>query len=126
LTTTNLILIGVAVVAIFGAMGAFAIAFRRTSRDTRPDWESQVEPDARRADQSLRGVRVEPPVVAEQLALPHQRRQRDAGLLDVELELGDRPVRAHPLQQRVERRRGLGGVAEVLRALDDEVAVHHP
>ncbi|MFO7291958.1 MAG: Rieske 2Fe-2S domain-containing protein [Actinomycetes bacterium] len=65
MTTTNLILIGVAVVAIFGAMGAFAIAFRRTSRDTRPDWESQVEPDARRADQSLRGVRVEPPVVAE-------------------------------------------------------------
>ncbi|HEX7099576.1 MAG TPA: Rieske 2Fe-2S domain-containing protein [Acidimicrobiia bacterium] len=65
MTTTNLILIGVAVVAIFGALGAFAIAFRRTSRDTTPDWESRVERDAREADQSLRGVRVEPVAVAE-------------------------------------------------------------
>ncbi len=65
MTTTNLILIGVAVVAIFGALGAFAIAFRRTSRDTKPDWESQVERDARAADQSLRGVRVEPLPVGE-------------------------------------------------------------
>lgn len=64
MTTTNLILIGVAVVAIFGALGAFAVAFRRTR--TEPDWESQVEEDARAADQSMRGVRVEPVRVVEE------------------------------------------------------------
>lgn len=62
MTTTNLILIGVAVVAIFGALGAFAIAFRRTRGDT--DWRGRVERDARSADKSLRGVRVEPVPVA--------------------------------------------------------------
>jgi cytochrome b6-f complex iron-sulfur subunit len=61
-STTNLILIGVAVVAIFGALGAFAIAFRRTRGDT--DWRGRVERDARTADKSLRGVRVEPVRVA--------------------------------------------------------------
>lgn len=68
MTTTNLILIGVAVVAIFGALGAFAIAFRRTREES--DWESKVEPDARSADQSMRGVRVEPIPVPEAVESP--------------------------------------------------------
>lgn len=58
MTATNLILIGVAAVAILGAVGAFAVAFRRTR--TEPDWESGVEADARAADRSMEGVRVEP------------------------------------------------------------------
>lgn len=61
--TTNLILIGVAAVAIFGALGAFAVAYRRSHQE--PDWETQVESDARAVDQSMRGVRVEPIPVAE-------------------------------------------------------------
>lgn len=60
MTTTNLILIGVAVVAIFGALGAFAVAFRRTRSTADEGWESGVERDAIAADQSMRGVRVEP------------------------------------------------------------------
>lgn len=58
MTTTNLILIGIAVVAIFGALGAFAVAFRRARGDS--DWQSQVERDARHADRSMRGVRLDP------------------------------------------------------------------
>lgn len=58
MTATNLILIGVAVVAIFGALGAFAVAFRRARGDS--DWQTGVERDARDADRSMRGVRVEP------------------------------------------------------------------
>ncbi|MGH8912462.1 MAG: ubiquinol-cytochrome c reductase iron-sulfur subunit [Acidimicrobiia bacterium] len=63
MSTTNLILIGVAAVAIFGALGAFAVAFRRSHRED--DWESNVGDETRRADQSMKGVRVQPiPIVA--------------------------------------------------------------
>ncbi|MFP3915393.1 MAG: Rieske 2Fe-2S domain-containing protein [Actinomycetota bacterium] len=58
MTATNLVLIGIAAVAIFGALGAFAVAYRRARQE--PDWEAGVEPDARSADRSMRGVRVEP------------------------------------------------------------------
>lgn len=64
MTTTNLVLIGIAVVAIFGALGAFAVAFRRASGDS-DDWQSGLERDALQADRSLRGVRVEPIEVPE-------------------------------------------------------------
>ena len=63
MSTTNLILIGVAAVAIFGAVGAFAVAFRRSHEED--DWESNVGDETRRADQSMKGVRVQPiPIVA--------------------------------------------------------------
>lgn len=73
MTTTNIILIAVAAVAIFGALGAFAVAFRRshTEADSPPerDWRSRVAPETRHADESMKGVRVEPipaaPVVEE-------------------------------------------------------------
>lgn len=58
---TNLVLIGVAVVAIFGAVGAFAIAFRRTRGEA--DWRDRVQPETRAADRSRRGIRVEPVTV---------------------------------------------------------------
>lgn len=60
MTSTNLILIAVAVVAIFGAVGAFTIAFRRT-RAERPDPTAGVSPETRRADRSMTGVRVDIP-----------------------------------------------------------------
>lgn len=58
MSAANLILIGVAVVAIFSALGAFAIAFRRTRSDD--DWQKQVQSETRAADRSTQGVRVEP------------------------------------------------------------------
>jgi cytochrome b6-f complex iron-sulfur subunit len=48
MTTTNLILIGVGAVALLGALGVFAVAFRRVEGD----WSDRVERDARRADRS--------------------------------------------------------------------------
>lgn len=64
MTFTNWILVGVGFFAIVGAIGAFTIAFRR-SRTERPDPTAGVSPETRRADDSMRGVRVEPLAVAE-------------------------------------------------------------
>ncbi len=59
-----MILIGVAVFAVLGAIGAFTIAFRR-SQAAKPDPTSGVSAETRRADRSLKGVRVEPIPVVE-------------------------------------------------------------
>jgi len=64
---TNLALIGVAVVAIFGAIGAFAVAFRRSQggarKQTDPTWG--VSSETRSADRSMEGVSVAPVEVEE-------------------------------------------------------------
>ena len=54
----NLILIGVAVVALIGAVGAFAIAFKRSQPE--PDPLEGLSRETRKADRSMTGVRVEP------------------------------------------------------------------
>lgn len=54
----NLILIGVAVVAIIGAVGAFAIAFKRSQPEPHP--LEGLSQETRKADRSMAGVRVEP------------------------------------------------------------------
>lgn len=60
-----MILIGVALFAILGAVGAFTIAFRRSQAD-KPDPTAGVSTETRDADKSMAGVRVEPiPVAAE-------------------------------------------------------------
>lgn len=65
MTFANWVLVGVAVFAILGAIGAFTIAFRRT-RAERPDPTAGVSAETRRADRSMAGVRVDAPVaVAE-------------------------------------------------------------
>ena len=64
MTFTNLVLVGVGLFAILGAIGAFTIAFRR-SRAERPDPTAGVSAETRRADRSLEGVRVEPIAVPE-------------------------------------------------------------
>ena len=64
MTFANWVLVVVALFAILGAIGAFAIAFRRSQAD-RPDPTAGVSAETRRADQSLAGVRVEPLPVAE-------------------------------------------------------------
>ncbi len=81
LTPTNLILIGVAIVAIFGALGAFTVAFRRSRTDTdsakKDDWAKKLDADARRADRSMEGVRVatvpeEPAIASPEPALDEE------------------------------------------------------
>lgn len=65
MSTTGLILIGIAAVAIFGAVGAFAIAFRRTAKPQGEEWRSSLGEETRRADKSMAGVRVTPIAVAQ-------------------------------------------------------------
>ena len=60
MTFANWVLVGVAVFAILGAIGAFTIAFRRT-RAERPDPTAGVSAETRRADRSMAGVRVDAP-----------------------------------------------------------------
>lgn len=64
MTFTNWILVGVALFAIVGAIGAFTIAFRRT-RAAEADPTAGVSSETRRADRSMAGVRVEPIEIAE-------------------------------------------------------------
>jgi cytochrome b6-f complex iron-sulfur subunit len=64
-----MVLIGVALFAILGVVGAFTIAFRRTqiAEEPKPDPTAGVSAETRRADKSMAGVRVEPiPVVIEE------------------------------------------------------------
>lgn len=56
-----MVLIGVAVFAILGAVGAFTIAFRRSQAPKPRGSGDGVSAETRRADRSMRGVRVEPP-----------------------------------------------------------------
>ena len=67
MSATNLALIGVAVVAIFGAIGAFAVAFRRSQGGVRKqaDPTAGVSPETRSADRSMEGVSVAPVAVEE-------------------------------------------------------------
>lgn len=63
MTFTNMILIGVALFAILGAIGAFTIAYRR-ARAEQIDATAGVSEETRRADRSMAGVRVSPVAVA--------------------------------------------------------------
>jgi Rieske Fe-S protein len=62
MTLTNIALIGVAVVAIFGAAGAFAVAYRRSQAVERPDPLAGVSAETRAADKPLRSIVVTPSV----------------------------------------------------------------
>ncbi len=73
---TNWILIGVALFAILGAVGAFTIAFRRTRAD-RVDPTAGVSAETRRADRSMVGVRVAPSV--EEVAVADETAPADVG-----------------------------------------------
>ncbi|MGD2100870.1 MAG: ubiquinol-cytochrome c reductase iron-sulfur subunit [Acidimicrobiia bacterium] len=64
MTFANWILVGVGFFAILGAVGAFTIAFRR-SRAERPDPTAGLSEETRKADRSMEGVSVSPPVEAE-------------------------------------------------------------
>lgn len=64
MTFANMILIGAAVFAIIGALGAFTIAYRRSQEAARRE-SAGPSAETIRADRSLQGVRVEPIVIAE-------------------------------------------------------------
>lgn len=64
MSVANIALIAVAVIAILGAAGAFAVAFRRSQEPEKLDPTAGVSAETRAADRSMAGVRVEPlPVV---------------------------------------------------------------
>jgi cytochrome b6-f complex iron-sulfur subunit len=67
MSATNLALIGIAVVAIFGAIGAFTVAFRRSQGGARKqtDPTAGVSDETRSADRSMDGVSVAPVAVEE-------------------------------------------------------------
>ncbi len=66
MSAQNLILIGVAVAAIIGAIGAFTIAYKRSQPE--PDPLGGVSKETRKADRSMSGVRVEPiPTAADEV-----------------------------------------------------------
>ena len=64
MTLTSIALISVAVVAILGAAGAFAVAYRRSQTVEKPDPLAGVSPETRAADRSA--ISVLPPVPAEE------------------------------------------------------------
>ncbi|MCI0679646.1 MAG: ubiquinol-cytochrome c reductase iron-sulfur subunit [Actinobacteria bacterium] len=66
MTFTNMVLVGVAVFAILGAIGAFTIAYRRSQASRPADPLAGLSAETRRADRSMVGVRIEAPVVVEE------------------------------------------------------------
>ncbi len=64
MSVANLALIAVAVIAILGAAGAFAVAFRRSQQPEERDPTAGVSAETRAADKSMAGVRVEPIAVS--------------------------------------------------------------
>ncbi len=66
MSAENLILIGVALVAVLGAIGAFTVAFKRSQPE--PDPLEGLSKETRTADRSMAGVRVEPIDTPPQMA----------------------------------------------------------
>jgi cytochrome b6-f complex iron-sulfur subunit len=65
MSAQNLILIGVALVAILGAVGAFTIAYKRSQPE--PDPLEGMSKETREADRSMAGVRLEPIVTTSEV-----------------------------------------------------------
>ena len=74
-----MILIGVALFAIVGAIGAFTVAFRRSKPDTTMDPTAGVSAETRRSDRSMAGVRVEPLPEPEEEPAPDPPAYEEAG-----------------------------------------------
>jgi cytochrome b6-f complex iron-sulfur subunit len=70
MTLTNAALIAVAVVAILGAAGAFAVAYRRSQTVEKADPLAGVSPETRAADRATTAVVIPPRVEVEEEAEP--------------------------------------------------------
>lgn len=66
MTFANMVLVGVALFAILGAIGAFTIAFRRSQAPQPTDPTAGVSAETRKADRSMVGVTMEPPPSLEE------------------------------------------------------------
>jgi cytochrome b6-f complex iron-sulfur subunit len=108
MSATNLALIGVAVVAIFGAIGAFAVAFRRSQGGTRKqtDPTSGVSDETRAADRSMDGVAVSPVAVEEPEPEPEPEDEEEPELehAGVQIVHSQRVVEVSPEEGGVSRR----------------------
>jgi cytochrome b6-f complex iron-sulfur subunit len=87
----NLILIGVAVVAIIGAIGAFAIAFKRSQPERDP--LEGMSAETRKADRSMEGVRVEPIATTAAEVV-----ETDDDEVEVEVEIEEPEVEDHGVE----------------------------
>ena len=113
MSAANIALIGVAVVAIFGAIGAFTVAFRRSQGDSeeRKDPTAGVSEETRVADRSMAGVTVGAPVVTAVLeAEPETEVEVEEAVEEVEEEPEDTAVHVVTAQRVVEVSSEEGGV----------------
>lgn len=101
MTFTNMVLIGVALFAIIGAIGAFTVAFRRSRVDEAPDPGAGMSEETRRSDRSMAGVRVEPLPEPE----PEPPAESEAEEVEIQDEAEHEPVPAGAGVQVVERQR---------------------
>jgi len=109
MTLTNIVLIAIGVIAILGAAGAFAIAYRRSQKVEAPDPIAGVSAETRAADRSMAGVRVEP------IALPEAEAAIDEAVepepMEAEEEAEPGAVRVVQTQRVVEVSPEEGGVS---------------
>jgi len=62
----DMVLIGVALFAILGAVGAFTVAYRRSEKEKPVDAGAGLSDETLKSDRSMDGVRVEPIPVLEE------------------------------------------------------------
>ena len=66
---TDMVLIGVALFAILGAVGAFTVAYRRSEKEKPVDAGAGLSGETLKSDRSMDGVRVEPIPVLEEASI---------------------------------------------------------
>lgn len=104
MTFTNMILIGVALFAILGAVGAFTIAFRRSQAE-KADPTAGVSSETRMADKSMAGVRVEPiPTAVEEAVEEEPEEEPVPAAAAIEIVETQRIVEVTPEESGVTRR----------------------
>ena len=117
MTFTNAVLVGVAVFAILGALGAFGIAYRRSRAPREETPTSGLSAETLKADNSMAGVRVEPiPTPVEEVAeeeAPVEESEPEPASVAVAVVETQRVVEVSPEESGVSRRqffnRALGG-----------------
>lgn len=104
MTTQTLLLVGIAVVALLAALGAFAIAWRRSTGA--PNWRTALSRETMRADKSAR--RIEPQVSSlepeRKPEPPFEIEEAEPELVAVEVAQEQRVVEVSPEEAGVSRR----------------------
>ncbi len=84
MTLTNAALFAVAVVAILGAAGAFAVAYRRSQTTEKPDPLAGVSPETRAADRSATAVLIPPRVEEVEETVEEEAAEAEAEPIEAE------------------------------------------